>query len=182
VVVAFDSLGTLFDLGDLEERMPRVLQHALSLTVVGEWAPLDELAAALDPELAARLPELDPYADAAPALECVSEAGHEAWVLTNGGRASTEHLLERGGLAGLVAEVRSVEEVDRYKPHPAVYELLPADATLVAAHAWDVAGADHAGRRAVWVCRAEQRWTVPGEPHQPRAASLLEAARLATGA
>jgi hypothetical protein len=36
--------------------MPRVLHHALSLTVAGEWAPLDELAAALDPELAERLP------------------------------------------------------------------------------------------------------------------------------
>lgn len=38
--------------------MPRVLHHALSLTLAGEWVPLDELAAALDPGLAERLPEL----------------------------------------------------------------------------------------------------------------------------
>jgi 2-haloacid dehalogenase len=181
-VVAFDAFGTLFDLGDLEERMPRVLQHALSLTVAGEWAPLDELAPALDPELAEGLPELDAYDDALPALECMKEAGGEAWVLTNGSRATTASLLERSGLAGLVTEIRSVEEVERYKPHPAVYELLPEDATLVAAHAWDVLGARAAGRRAVWVDRREQRWPFPGQPHEPRVSSLPEAARLADGA
>lgn len=157
-VVAFDSLGTLFDLGELEGRMPRVLHHALSLTVVGEWAPLDELAAALDPELAERLPELDPYDDALPALERVRANGDEAWVLTNGGRDATRRLLERGGLDGLVVEIHSAEEVERYKPQAEVYGLLPADATLVAAHAWDTAGARAAGRRAVWVNRERRRW------------------------
>jgi 2-haloacid dehalogenase len=181
-VVAFDSLGTLFDLGDLDNRMPRLLHHALSLTVMGEWAPLDELAAAIDPELAELLPALNPYHDALPALKVVRQAGHETWVLTNGGRATTEGLLERGGLADLVTEIRSVEEVERYKPHSAVYELLPADATLVAAHAWDVLGARAAGRGAVWVDRLEQRWPFPGEPHVPGASSLPEAARLALGA
>ena len=179
--MAFDSLGTLFDLGDLEERMPRLLHHALCLTVLGEWTPLDELAAALDPELAKRLPELEPFADAVPALERVRQGGDEALVLTNGGRASTEGLLERGGMAGLVAEIHSVEEVERYKPHPAVYELLPAGATLVAAHAWDVTGARSTGRPAVWVDRLEQRWPFPGRPHEPRASSLPEAAELAHG-
>jgi 2-haloacid dehalogenase len=180
-VVAFDSLGTLFALGDLEERMPRVLQHAISLTVLDRWEPLDELAAAADPELAERLSELEPYADAAPALEHVRRAGDEAWVLTNGGQAATDGLLGRGGLAALVAEIRSAEEVQRYKPHRRVYELLPPGSTLVAAHAWDVVGADQEGFRAVWVCRAGQRWPFPGEPHELRTSSLLEAARLASG-
>src|SRR5689334_13820556 len=179
-VVAFDSLGTLFDLGDLNDRMPRLLHHALSLTVVGEWAPLDELAAAVDPELADRLPGVDPYEDARPALECVRQAGDEAWVLTNGGLATTENLLDRGGLADLVAEIRSVEEVERYKPHRAVYELLPADAILVAAHAWDVHAAVHYGLRAVWVDRLEEQWPLPGNAHEPRASDLVEAARLAS--
>lgn len=162
-VVAFDALGTLFDLGDLKDRMPRVLQHALSLTVVGEWTPLDELAEFLDPELAERLPQLEPYDDALPALEGARDAGDEAWVLTNGGRPATEELLSRGDLAGLVAEIRSVEEVERYKPHPDVYELLPDDATLVTAHAWDAAGARASGREAVWVNRYEAPWPFPGE-------------------
>lgn len=178
-VVAFDSLGTLFDLGDLEERMPRVLLHALALTVVGEWSPLDELAAALDPELAERLPELEPYHDAREALEHARVAGDEAWVLTNGGRESTQRLLQRGGLAELVAEVRSAEEVERYKPRAAVYELLPEDAALVAAHAWDVVGARAAGRHAVWVNRDGGRWPYPGQRSEPTAATLGEAVALA---
>ncbi|HEU5245166.1 MAG TPA: HAD family hydrolase [Gaiellaceae bacterium] len=179
-VVAFDALGTLFDLGDLEDRMPRVLQHALSLTVLGTWEPLDELAAAIDPELAEHLPELDAYDDAVPALESVRQAGGEAWVLTNGSRAATEALLRRGGMGGLITRIHSAEEVERYKPHPRVYELLPTDATLVAAHAWDVAGAGHAGLRAIWISRAEQPWPFGGEPHEPRASTLLDAARLAS--
>lgn len=177
-VVAFDSLGTLFDLGDLEERMPRILHHALSLTVVGDWVLLDELAARLDPDLAQRLPQLDRYDDAPTAIERVHTSGAEPWVLTNGGRDATEKLLERGGMAGLVAEIRSAEEVERYKPDPAVYELLPADAILVAAHAWDVAGAHATGRRAVWVDRRGGEWPFPGNPPE-RASSLVEAARLA---
>jgi 2-haloalkanoic acid dehalogenase type II len=182
-VVAFDSLGTLFDLGDLEERMPSVLLHAVSLSVVGRWVPLDELAAALDPELADRLPGLEPYDDALPALERVAAAGDEAWILTNGGRASTEELLERAGLAGLVAEIRSAEEVERYKPHPEVYELLPNDSTLVASHVWDVAGAMHAGRRGVWVARHERAWPLPDEPAPDETVpDLVAAARSAGGA
>ncbi|HJU36002.1 MAG TPA: hypothetical protein VJ716_01100 [Gaiellaceae bacterium] len=177
-VVAFDSLGTLFDLGDLEERMPRVLHHALALTVAGGWAPLDELAAALDPDLARRLPELEPYGDGLPAIERVRASGAEPWVLTNGGREATEKLLERGGMAGSVAEIRSAEEVERYKPHAEVYELLPGDAILVAAHAWDVAGARATGRCAVWVDRLGREWPLPGDPPE-RASSLPEPARLA---
>jgi 2-haloacid dehalogenase len=179
-VVAFDSLGTLFDLGDLEDRMPGILLHALSLTVVGAWAPLDELAQALDPELAQRLPQLDPYDDAPAALEGVRAAGAEPWVLTNGGRDSTRQLLERGGLDELVAKIRSAEEVERYKPHPAVYELLPGDAALVAAHAWDVAGARATGRRAIFVDRLDRGWPLPGEPEPEGAPTLAEAALLAS--
>jgi 2-haloacid dehalogenase len=163
-VVAFDSLGTLFDLGDLSERMPRVLLHALSLTVAGEWAPLGEVAAALDPELAERLPELDAFDDARPALERVRANGDEAWVLTNGGKDSTEKLLERGGLTDLVTEIRSAEEVERYKPHPDVYRLLPTGATLVAAHAWDVLGACTSGRRGTWVNREGGKWPYSANP------------------
>lgn len=182
-VVAFDFLGTLFDLGDLEERMPAILLHALSLTVIGEWVPLDELAAALDPELANRLPELDPYGDALEALETVRAGGDDAWVLTNGGRDLTQRLLERAGLADRVAEIHSAAEVGRYKPDAAVYGLLPESATLVAAHAWDVAGARAAGRRGVFVDRSGRGWPLPDRLRPDGIApGLAEAARLAGAA
>jgi 2-haloacid dehalogenase len=178
-VVAFDALGTLFDLGDLARSLElrRVLHHAAALTLAGEWAPFAELAAAVDAELPEQLAGLGPYPEAAEALEIVRGAGMEPWVLTNGGRESTERLLARAGLA---AEVHSVEEVRWYKPHPAVYELLPLGAILVAAHGWDVAGARAAGYRAVWIDREEGEWPLPLPQPELRASDLVEAARLAT--
>jgi 2-haloacid dehalogenase len=177
-VVAFDSLGTLFDLGELEERMPTVLHRAAALTLSDEWAPLAEVAQAVDAELAEQLRDLDAASDAKEALALVREAGHDVWVLTNGGRNSTLALLDANGLAALVDEVHSVDEVRRFKPHPDVYALLPAGATLVAAHDWDVAGARAAGVRAVMVERGG--WSLPLPPPELRAADLVEAARLAT--
>lgn len=173
--MAFDSFGTLFDLEDMEERMPPLLQHAVALTVVNAWEPLDELAASFDPALAERLPELGPYEAAAPALERVRAAGDDAWVLTNGARDLTQKLLERGSLVGLVAEIHSAEEVERYKPHAEVYELLPEDATLVTAHAWDAAGAVAAGRRAVWVSQGRP-WPYAAIRPDEEAPDLVSAA------
>ena len=173
-VVAFDLLGTLFDLGRLRERMPRVLHHAAALTLAGEWAPFDEVVESCDPALAQKLQELEPYDDAREALSLCEEA----WVLTNGTRKATEQLLERTVLRALVAKVHTVEDVRKYKPHPDVYALLPKDATLVAAHAWDVAGARAAGYRAVWVDRDESDWPLPLPEAELRAPTLIDAVQL----
>ena len=55
--------------------------------------------------------------------------------------------------------------------------MAPAEATLVAAHAWDIVGARAAGLESIWVDRLERRWPLPvAEPR--RAASLLEAAEV----
>jgi 2-haloacid dehalogenase len=180
-VVAFDALGTLFDLGSLAEapELHRMLHHAACLTLAGEWAPLDRIAAAVDESLPEKLAGAKAAADAHEALQRVRDAGSETWVLTNGTRANTTALLERTGLADLVVEVHTVEEVRHYKPHPDVYRLLPDDATLVAAHAWDVAGARAAGYRAVWVDRNEGAWILPVPEAELRAHTLVEAAQLA---
>ena len=51
------------------------------------------------------------------------------------------------------------------------------EATLVAAHAWDVVGGARAGLRAVWVNRDERGWPFPEEiaPHAT-VPGLVEAA------
>lgn len=180
-VVAFDALGTLFDLGRLggKAELHRALHHAACLTLAGEWAPLDEIAAAIDEKLPGKLAGADAARDAREALEVVRDGGGEAWVLTNGTHANTMALLERTELGSLIAHVRTVEEVRRYKPHADVYALLPQGATLVAAHSWDVAGARAAGYRAVWVDREEGEWILPVPEVALRAHTLVEAARLA---
>jgi 2-haloacid dehalogenase len=182
-VVAFDALGTLFDLGRLggSLELRRTLHHATCLTLAGEWAPFDEIARTVDEKLPEKLADASAAGDARDALEAVRDGGAAAWVLTNGTRKSTHEVLEREGLAALVAEVHTVEEVRRYKPHPDVYRLLPSGATLVAAHAWDVVGARAAGYRAVWVDRDEGGWILPMPEAELRAHTLVEAARLALG-
>ncbi len=169
-------------MGDLAESatFARALHHATALTLAGAYEPFERIAAAVDPGIPDRLEAVEPYPDAREALELVRGAGSEAWVLTNGGRKSTEKLLERGGLRELVAEVRSVEEVEAYKPDPRTYALVPAGSTLVAAHGWDIAGALAAGLDAVWVDRDERSWPLPVPEPERRASTLPEAAELAT--
>jgi 2-haloacid dehalogenase len=184
----FDAMGTLFDLAPLRERLgahateawfERILHSAATLTILGEFAPFAELARttlattcaklSLDvdhEDVLAQLQRLPPADGAREALE----RADRAYVLTNGGREGGEALLRNAGLDGLVARVFGVDEVGAYKPDPRPYRLVVdavGDATLVAAHAWDVVGAVRAGLSAVWVSRDEQVWPFPGEvtPH-----------------
>jgi 2-haloalkanoic acid dehalogenase type II len=173
-VVAFDALGTLFDLGELEQRISRPLHLAVAATLVGDWVPFDELLEDVDADLAQELESVDAFVDALPALEQVAERGATAWVLTNGTKSTTEQLLERSELRGLVEEVHSVEEVQKYKPHADVYALLPPGATLIAAHHWDVLGARSAGYDAIWVNRKNENW--PFAARAPREAPDLATA------
>ena len=184
----FDALGTLFDLAPLRERLgeaateawfQRILHSAATLTILGEFVPFGELARttlattcaklAIDADqddVLAQLQRLPPAAGAREALE----RADRAFVLTNGGREAGETLLRNAGLDDLVERVFGVDEVRAYKPDPRPYRLVletAGDATLVAAHAWDVVAAVRTGLRAVWVNRDERAWPVPGElaPH-----------------
>jgi 2-haloacid dehalogenase len=195
VNVVFDSMGTLFELSPLHERLgtaateawfERILHSAASLTMLGDFVPFAELARttlattcaklSLDVDqrdVVAQLEQLPPAADARAALE----RADRAFVLTNGGRKAGEQLLARAGLDGYVERVFGVDEVKAYKPDARPYRLVLdeiGDATLVATHAWDCMGAVRAGLDAVWVDRGEQVWPFPGEPVRS-APGLVEA-------
>lgn len=104
---------------------------------------------------------LPAYPDALPALADLHSRGCRCVAFTNGVAATVGTLLERAGLGTLLEEIVSVDEVQTYKPNPAVYQHLarrlavqPHDVWLVSANAWDVIGARAAGLRAIWVRRA----------------------------
>lgn len=212
--VAFDAMGTLFDLSPLDDVLAahgaapgtreawfqRALHTAAGLTLTGSFRPFAEIAAAtlrstlarqdLDPsfadEVVAALRTMPAFPDAAAAFDVLESAGVPALVLTNGGAEQTAELLERAGLAGRTAAVVTTAEVGAYKPDPRPYRraaraagVEPASLALVAAHAWDVHGAESAGLGAVWVDRGERTWPLPVPEARLRASSLDEAARLA---
>lgn len=212
VAVAFDVLGTLFHLTPLEEKLggkaqldawfERLLHSAVALSLANEWQPFDKLAeSTLKTALArmknpkkevdadavlAELQKLPPYPDAGPAFDVLEQARVTVGVLTNGGERATRTLLEAAGLEERVAEIVSVEEIELYKPHPAVYRhaaerigVEPKNLTLIAAHAWDVMGAKAAGLDAVWVDRLEREWPLPRGKPRNAAPDLEQAARLA---
>jgi 2-haloacid dehalogenase len=104
------------------------------------------------------LPRFDDVAD------CV---GHfdpgefDLYALSNGSRQAVERLLESAQIADRFVDVVSVEEIETFKPDPAVYRHFLQRAGVGADRAWlisgnpfDVIGALSAGLQAAWVRRS----------------------------
>ena len=207
--VVFDAFGTLFSVDPLQRKLRPAaleawferLQHsAASLTLAGQFVPFSELAESTlkttiaklglkqDPkEILDLLQRLQAQPEAEEAFDLLEQARVLIGVVTNGGERQTAGLLALAGLEERVAEVVSVEEVELYKPHPAVYKhaaerlgVEPRRITLIAAHAWDVVGAKQAGLDAIWIDRLEGgAWPFPkGKPRRV-AHDLVEAVELA---
>ena len=182
----------------LEAWFERTLHGALTLTTVGEFRPFREVArAALQATLAqleldvaqaeeilGGLSEVQPHDDAAAALDRLAGEDARIVALTNSGMQQTEEILEQAKLRDRFERVFSVSEVGAYKPDRRPYEhvldelgVAADEATLIAAHAWDVLGARAAGLDAIWIDRLERRWPLPvAEP--PRAPSLANAVEM----
>lgn len=123
----------------------------------------------LDPEqaagLVAHMTRLPPHADVPGALE--SLRGRRLVTLTNGSLEAVSAQLANAGLDGYFERSLSVDAVGRFKPDPEVYrfaartcEVAIDRMLLVAAHDWDVAGAQAAGAKGCFVRR--QPWGLEG--------------------
>lgn len=131
-------------------------------------------------ELAGTLARLPPASGAVEAVTRLHEAGWRVLALTNGGEAGTRSMLEACGAAPAFDAVLSCDRVQVSKPSPAVYRMAIEAAAgepvwMVAAHAWDCAGAALAGMRTCWIASEER--VFPGYFPEPdlRVASLVEA-------
>lgn len=181
-VVAFDVIGTVFPLESLRPAITALslppaalegwfaagLRDAFALSAIGDFAPLPAvLDAALDQVLAEHglrasragkaavldgMKRLAPRPDARQAFTTVVDAGLRVMAVSNGARAATQALLDRGRLDDLVSHVVSVDDVRLFKPRPEVYEhaarvasVRPRRLALVAVHGWDINGARAAG-------------------------------------
>jgi 2-haloacid dehalogenase len=117
--------------------------------------------------------ELAPHPDVEPALRRLAEAGVRAVTLTHGSPGVAEAGLERGGVAALVQRTLSSEVIRAWKPSREVYlwaagvcDVSPGRMALVAAHGWDVHGAQRAGLTGAWFPRSERTYPAVFErPH-----------------
>jgi 2-haloacid dehalogenase len=117
-------------------------------------------AAELQPMLLDAFCRLPAYPDAGPLLRTLRRGGLKTAVLSNGTPTMLEAGLVAAGLRSLLDAVLSVEQVQTYKPSPAVYHLAsaglhvaPRAVAFVSANAWDAAGAASAGLHVIWINR-----------------------------
>ena len=104
--------------------------------------------------------ELPPHPEVPEALDRLRDAGFRLAALTNSTQQVAEAQLNNAGLADKFERILSADTAKRIKPAPAPYrmaarslEIPERELRLVAAHAWDVAGAMRAGCAAAFVAR-----------------------------
>jgi 2-haloacid dehalogenase len=181
----------------LEVWFAQSLRDFFAWSHAGGYVPLAEvLDAALPRTLAAlgvdtdapgratvidTLAELEPAPGAAEACAVLTEAGCRLVALTNGSRDFASGLLERAGLDRHFAAIHSCDDVRTSKPAPVVYGMVDRaageDTWMVAAHAWDVAGAQRAGLRGAWVAGSERMFSAAFPPPDVTGEDLADVAR-----
>jgi 2-haloacid dehalogenase len=154
----------------------QLLQSALVATVTGAYSDFGRVGAAALEMTAQRqgvtlsdedksqilggMRELPPHPEVAESLSLLRDAGLRLATLTNSTQQVAEAQMENSGLRDYFEQTLSADAVQRLKPAPEPYrmaaESLGVDVggiRLVAAHAWDVAGALRAGCAAAFVAR-----------------------------
>jgi 2-haloacid dehalogenase len=126
---------------------------------------------------------LPPHPDAGPALERLRQTNLSLAALTNSPLEVARAQLEHAGLAEHFDAILSADEVRALKPRPEPYQLAarrfdlaPGQVRLVAAHAWDIAGALAAGCAAAFVRRPGKVLSPLGEQPDIVGDDLLEVA------
>jgi 2-haloacid dehalogenase len=172
VAAALVELGRPADL--LPTVFGRTLATGFAATVAGTWLPfraafdtalaqLTDLSDGDRARVAGAFLELSPHPDVEPALRRLVEAGVRVVTLSHGSPGVAEAGLERGGITPLVERTLSSETVRAWKPAREAYlwaagacGVPPGRMALVAAHGWDVLGAERAGLTGAWFPRAER--------------------------
>lgn len=159
-----------------QEWFGQMIQSALVATVTGAYSDFGSIGAAALQMTAERhslelseedqnsiigtVPQLPPHPEVEEGLERLRDAGFRLATLTNSTQQVADNQMENSGLGEYFEQMMSADEVQRLKPAPEPYQMAAeklgvelGDIRLVAAHAWDVAGALRVGCAAAFVCR-----------------------------
>jgi len=135
----------------------------------------------LTPEKRERLMEayrtLQAFSDVKPGLQQLTANGIRLAILSNGAPEMLRSAAASAGIADVLDEIISVDEIRVYKPHPRVYQLASSrlrvpieDVGFVSSNGWDIAGAASAGLTTFWIQRTAAE---PPEELGHRAARVI---------
>lgn len=211
-VVVFDVNETLSDMEPLRQHFTAVgapahlldawfaatLRDAFALTVVGATVSFPEVATGVlkgmlhgvadDPAAAAAsvlagFGSLDMHPDVPAGMRILAEGGIRMVTLTNGSSEMAATLFDRAGVAHLVEQRLSVNDIGRWKPAPEPYRWaaeqcgVPVDrCAMVAVHPWDTDGAKRAGMASGWISRDGSPYPSVFQPADVTGRSLPEVA------
>lgn len=200
-VSALDPIfGRIFgDAAVRREWFGQMLQSAFVSTITGSYRDFGALAMGALAMVAARhgvtlgdddrqalgagMRNLPPHPEVRAAMERLRDAGFRLATLTNSTAAVAGAQLANAGLRDLLDQALSADDVRRLKPAPEPYRMAAErfDVTidrirLVAAHAWDIAGALDAGCAAAFVARPGQVLDPSGPRPDIIAASMTDIA------
>jgi 2-haloacid dehalogenase len=153
------------------------LQSALVATITDAYTPFGAIGLAALEMIAARrgvtlteehrqmiregMQRLPPHPEVRESLERLRAAGFRLATLTNSTEQVAETQIRNAGLRDYFELVLSADSVRRLKPAPEPYHMAAerlgvevGQVRLIAAHAWDIAGALRAGCAAAFVARA----------------------------
>lgn len=160
-LILFDLNGTLLDPGSERDKLQGAIRLAMAHTLAGDFRPFAELLEAAGGSVPDEMP---PFPDVEAGLDRLRGEGHRLAVLTNSARETGEMHLRRAGLRDRFERVIGVDEVGAYKPSRRAYafaleqlEAAAVDSWLVAAHDWDLIGAQGAGLRTAFLARGGPR-------------------------
>ncbi|MGO4911965.1 haloacid dehalogenase type II [Leeuwenhoekiella sp. W20_SRS_FM14] len=104
--------------------------------------------------------KLQPHADVLESLTKLKEEGFTLVALTNGNSTVAKEQMATAELEHLFNNIYSVDEAKAFKPHPKPYQYVlnkmkakPEETLLVAAHGWDIIGAQRAGMQTAFIAR-----------------------------
>ncbi|WFB36203.1 haloacid dehalogenase type II [Kiritimatiellota bacterium B12222] len=107
------------------------------------------------------LRSLPAHPDVVAGLTALKEKGYVIVSLTNSSAVGVETQFKNAGLTEFFDARYTVDATKKYKPHPDMYTMVledlgvrPEEAMMVAAHAWDLAGAENVGLQTAFVARA----------------------------
>ncbi|GAA4448705.1 haloacid dehalogenase type II [Novipirellula rosea] len=168
-------------LGGREDLLPlwfsTMLHYSLVETLSGEYHSFGEIGTAalmmvaktqgIDLEydqakaaIVTPLRSLPPHSDVVAGLQTLKSEGYQIVSLTNSSNVGVETQFKNAGLTEFFEKRYSVEAIKKYKPHPDTYRMVladldvkPEDVLMVAAHAWDLAGAKNVGLQTAFITR-----------------------------